>query len=295
MVLRPHGNGVTSTTHRCSKVSALHRHILLRLVSRPALFPAMVQSLNTKALVTLASVIRRPSLLVPHVSVPTISHLNYTALKECAGIRAVVFDKDNTLTAPYALAVHPDAVEGLQAAIAVFGTDNVAIFSNSAGTGDDPGYEDALRIEEALGIAVIRHNEKKPGGLAELLAHFKFGRDDGDGERGADGGGNDDSVRAAAASVCMVGDRLLTDVVFGNLNGMLSVHTLPLCRGDDNRDDNAVASVVRTAENWGLYGNWFGGRMLLQRRPSHRHWRGADDCPLTLAVAGRDEAPPSVR
>ena len=57
----------------------------------------MVQSLNTKALLTLASVVRRPSLLTPHVAVETISQVNYTALKEHCGIRAVIFDKDGQL------------------------------------------------------------------------------------------------------------------------------------------------------------------------------------------------------
>jgi len=88
------------------------------------------------------------------------------------------------------------------------------------------------RIEEALGIAVIRHNEKKPGGLGEVLARFKVG----------------DLV-----TLCMVGDRLLTDVVFGNLYGMLTVHTLPLCKGNDNNQDSTVAKVIRSVENTGLY------------------------------------------
>lgn len=41
---------------------------------------------------------------------------------------------------------------------------------------DDPGYADAIRIETALGIPVLRHDEKKPGGIAEVLAFFE-GRD----------------------------------------------------------------------------------------------------------------------
>ncbi len=221
----------------------------------------MVQSLNTKALLALASVVRRPSLMVPHVTLENVSQLQYQALKDKCGIRAIVFDKDNTLTAPYGMTIHPDASEGLQAAKSVFGSENVAIMSNSAGTLDDPGYEDADRIEEALGIAVIRHNEKKPGGLPEVLAHFKV----------------DDP-----ATLCMVGDRLLTDVVFGNLYGMLTVHTLPLCKGSDNSQDNKVAKIIRTVENKGLYGDWFGGRHMLTKRPPHKYWPGEEECPLRI-------------
>ena len=221
----------------------------------------MVQSINTKALVTLASVIRRPSLLVPHVSVDNVSELNYQAMKERAGIKAVVFDKDNTLTAPYAMEIHPLASEGLAKAKEIFGAENVAIMSNSAGTLDDPEYEDAKQIEEALGIAVIRHDEKKPGGLNEVLQHFKI---------------------QDPASLCMVGDRLLTDVVFGNLYGMLTVHTLPLCRGADNSADNTPAKLIRSVENKGLYGNWFGGRKLMSIKPDHLYWPGEATCSLLL-------------
>jgi Mitochondrial PGP phosphatase len=51
--------------------------------------------------------------------------VNYTALKEEAGILAVVFDKDNTLTAPYDSSLHPAAAPGISRAIQVFGRDKV--------------------------------------------------------------------------------------------------------------------------------------------------------------------------
>jgi len=237
----------------------------------------MVQSLNTKALATLAYVLRHPTILVPHVSVANVSELNYRALKERAGIRAVVFDKDNTLTAPYANTIHKDAARGLASAKEIFGVENVAIMSNSAGTKDDPGYEDASSIEAALGIAVIRHDDKKPGGLDEVLKHFAM----------------DDPSR-----LCMVGDRLLTDVVFGNLYDMLTVHTLPLCKGADNSMDNKPSKIVRYVENKGLYSNWFGSRMLYKSNNSwggsdnsdsdkgkeHKFWPGELDSPLRITV-----------
>lgn len=210
--------------------------------------------------------------MVPHVSLDNISQLHYRTLKDRCGIRAIIFDKDNTLTAPYALAIHPDASAGLEAAKEVFGSENVAIMSNSAGTLDDPDYEDAKKIEEALGIAVIRHDEKKPGGLPEVLLHFHA---------------------EDPATLCMVGDRLLTDVVFGNLYGMLTVHTLPLCKGSDNAQDNTVAKVIRSVENKGLYADWFGGRYMLKKRPAHKFWSGEEACPLRIAPNSNESSPPS--
>lgn len=132
--------------------------------------------------------------------------------------------------------------------------------SNSAGTKDDPEYVDAIEIESTLGIKVIRHDEKKPGGLDEVLNHFEM----------------TDPCR-----ICVVGDRLLTDIVFGNLYGMLSVHTLPLCKGEDNKKDNKVAGTLRSVENSILYSNWFVGRWLLNSKCKHKFWPGEETNPLT--------------
>mmetsp|Transcript_31265 Transcript_31265/g.47927 ORF Transcript_31265/g.47927 Transcript_31265/m.47927 type:complete len:228 (+) Transcript_31265:95-778(+) len=227
----------------------------------------MVQSINTRALLTLASVMRRPYLMSPHVHVANISELNYHMMRDKCNIRAVIFDKDNTLTAPYETATHPDAARGLENALDAFGKDYVAILSNSAGTKDDPGYEDAIKIEHDMDIPVIRHDEKKPGGLQEVLEHFNL---------------------QDPSQLCMVGDRLLTDVVFGNLHGMLTVHTLPLCKGEDNKKDNKIANVIRTAENKFLYSNWIGGRTVRDKTLPHKVWPGEKECPL-IYVPAQDE------
>ena len=190
--------------------------------------------------------------------------MSYEALRDHCGIKAVIFDKDNTLTAPYENELHPLAKIGLQSALDTFGRDNVAILSNSAGTDDDPGFEDGEAIEEALGIAVIKHREKKPGGLDEVMRHFPNVND--------------------PSQLCMVGDRLLTDVVFGNLHGMLTVHILPLCSGEENKNDNTVAKIVRSAENKIMYADWWGGRKIRSYTLEHKVWKGEDECPLVLAA-----------
>ena len=108
----------------------------------------MVQSLNTKAIYTFATmVLRRPNLIVPHISVTTISDIDFTSLKQCTDIRAVIFDKDHTITFPYADHIHPHAKYGLQSCMETFGRENVAILSNSAGTNDDTDDKDDCVIE----------------------------------------------------------------------------------------------------------------------------------------------------
>ena len=72
----------------------------MRLLSR--------QSWNPLALfATVRTLVRRPGLLVPHVAVRNVAALDFDALR-AAGVSSIIFDKDNTLTAPYVDAAHAD-------------------------------------------------------------------------------------------------------------------------------------------------------------------------------------------
>ena len=89
-------------------------------------------------------------LALPHLAVPSIDSLDWGALAR-AGFRGCVFDKDNTLTAPYAVAVAPALRLALERCRAAFGG-RLVLFSNSAGLAQyDP--EGALRLEPAGGPA----------------------------------------------------------------------------------------------------------------------------------------------
>ena len=74
----------------------------------------------------------------------------------------LVFDKDNTVTAPYARDVFPSLRQTWKTTIDEFGANNVAILSNSAGSPDDTDYKQAKQLQEDLGVSVIRHQHKKP-------------------------------------------------------------------------------------------------------------------------------------
>jgi phosphatidylglycerophosphatase GEP4 len=195
----------------------------------------MVQSINTKAIMTLASVLRRPSLLIPHWSVRTISDIDFARLHASMGVQAVIFDKDHTLTMPYVNdEIHPMAQQGLDNCLRVFGHENVAILSNSAGTQEDVNFDQAIAMEASLGIAVIRHATKKPGGIEEVKQHFQD--------------------RFDTSQMCVIGDRLLTDVVFGNLYNMVTIHTQAFPRSDHRPDrDNWTARWIRPMENYWIY------------------------------------------
>lgn len=99
---------------------------------------ALGQRLNTAGVFwSLKVATRQPELLIPHVSVPDIRSIDWDALEK-AGFRGVVFDKDNTITAPYSLALWPLLESSFRKCCDAF-PGKVAVLSNSAGM-DFYGY-----------------------------------------------------------------------------------------------------------------------------------------------------------
>ena len=186
----------------------------MRMLSQQFNWPAV--ALTARVLV------REPGLLVPHLEVANFSHLDFEAM-HAAGCTGLVLDKDNTVTSPYAMEVHPQLESSLEHAKAIFGPDRIVLLSNSAGTPDDPSNEAADAIEHALGFTVLRRRHKKPRGFESVEAYF----------------GPDTDV----SSLAMVGDRYLTDVTFGNLHGMFTVRTAPIT-------DEGESFVIRRARGF---------------------------------------------
>lgn len=93
---------------------------------------ALGQRINLEGIVSSVSVLARDRhLALPHVSVPDISYIDWDDLRS-KGFRAVVFDKDNTITAPYSLRLWGPLGSSMERCKSVFG-DDIAVFSNSAG------------------------------------------------------------------------------------------------------------------------------------------------------------------
>uniref|UniRef100_A0AAV1VM73 Uncharacterized protein n=1 Tax=Peronospora matthiolae TaxID=2874970 RepID=A0AAV1VM73_9STRA len=145
----------------------------------------------------------QPHLLLPQLAVKDVTQVPFQTLRD-RGFRGVIFDKDNTLTAPHELHIAGHLKSSVADCRRVFGDASVVIFSNSAGSSDDQDGEEAKEIEARLHVAVLRHNEKKPGGIAFVKKHF----------------GDVDP-----ATLVMIGDRYSTDVLFGNLHGLLTIRT----------------------------------------------------------------------
>uniref|UniRef100_A0A1J3J513 Phosphatidylglycerophosphatase GEP4, mitochondrial n=1 Tax=Noccaea caerulescens TaxID=107243 RepID=A0A1J3J513_NOCCA len=173
---------------------------------------AIGQRINVEGIVSSVSVVVRDRhLVLPHVSVKDLRYIDWGELKR-KGFKGVVFDKDNTLTAPYSLAIWPPLRASIEQCKAVFGHD-IAVFSNSAGlTEYDHDDSKAKALEAEIGIRVLRHRVKKPAGTAEEVEKH-FG--------------------CTSSELIMVGDRPFTDIVYGNRNGFLTVLTEPLSRAEE--------------------------------------------------------------
>ncbi|KAI9486527.1 MAG: mitochondrial PGP phosphatase-domain-containing protein [Benjaminiella poitrasii] len=185
----------------------------------------MVQSLNLSGIVNAFRLLWNPRLAMPHIIVDDIRHIHFSNLKKYGNIKAIGFDKDNCLTAPYALTIHPPLKDAWEDCIKTFSKENIVIVSNSAGTDDDTDYKEAQNIEKTLGVPVLRHKLKKPAGGQHLASHL-----------------NPISVNQTA----FVGDRILTDIVFGNQNGNLTIWTRNIIT---EKGDNKMALVIRRMEH----------------------------------------------
>jgi phosphatidylglycerophosphatase GEP4 len=65
-----------------------------------------MQILNWVAIGSIWRVVANPALAIPHLRVADLREVRFDLLKR-SGISAVVFDKDNTLTAPFADEIFP--------------------------------------------------------------------------------------------------------------------------------------------------------------------------------------------
>ncbi|XP_042441546.1 phosphatidylglycerophosphate phosphatase 1, chloroplastic/mitochondrial isoform X1 [Zingiber officinale] len=221
--------------------------------------------------------VTEPHLALSHLSVPDIRWVDWPAIRRL-GFRGVVFDKDNTLTTPYSLALWPPLSPSLRLCQASF-PGSVAVFSNSAGLKQyDPDGAEAKALEEAIeGIRVVKHGHffpvffllnqllhlvnqhgihikllyevKKPSGTAEDIERY-FG--------------------CPASLLVMVGDRVFTDVVYGNKHGFLTILTDPFNLSGEPFIVKQVRKLERLLVNY-----W---RKKGHQPPKHDLLAGAQRC-----------------
>ncbi|CAH9148382.1 unnamed protein product [Cuscuta epithymum] len=177
-----------------------------------ALKAALGQRINVERVISSLGIFAKDKyLVIPHIAVPDIRYIDWAELRR-RGFEGVVFDKDNTITAPYSLRLWTPLGSSIEQCKALF-DNNIAVFSNSAGLLEyDADYRNAKILEHAIGIKVIRHKVKKPAGTAEEIERL-FG--------------------CESSKLIMVGDRPFTDIVYGNKNGFLTILTEPLSLAEE--------------------------------------------------------------
>ncbi|XVE83604.1 hypothetical protein DITRI_Ditri16bG0100400 [Diplodiscus trichospermus] len=192
---------------------------------------AVGQRINVEGIVFSVGVfVKNRHLALPHVAVRDIRCIDWNELHR-RGFKGVVFDKDNTITAPYSLTLWPPLRPSIEQCKNVFGPD-IAVFSNSAGLLEyDHDGSKAKNLEGTIGIKVIRHRVKKPAGAAEEIEKH-FG--------------------CKSSQLIMVGDRPFTDIVYGNRNGFLTILTEPLTLVEEPFIVRQVRKLELVLVNW-----WF--------------------------------------
>jgi HAD superfamily phosphatase (TIGR01668 family) len=192
------------------------------------------KNFNLRACITMQHVaLFERYLAVPHFQVDDFSHINPQRLYE-HGCRRVFFDHENTLTVPGSYDIFPGLEDVFAKYKRRFGEDNILVYSNFAGAEPDRiknCYEEAEKLEDSLGVRVIRHRYKKPE-FDPCMNEFS---------------------EVDLEYAVMIGDRL-NDVIFGNRYHMLTVLTTPLT--DEENIFDGPARIIESLMLQRLQKRW---------------------------------------
>lgn len=187
------------------------------------------QYFNLEGITSSLSFIMKPWELRPHLRAKSIVELNLKDLKSLRRVKYIVFDKDNTLTLPHEQEFASNNIkEKIDEFKSIFSHEHLAVLSNSAGSSDDIDYKESSAIENSLGLAVIKHKHKKPNVYTEIIDHFR----------------KQSQTTIKSEEICVVGDRLLVDVVMGKKFGFYTILVEPI-----TYKDNFVVFCVRQFES----------------------------------------------
>ncbi|KAH7113901.1 mitochondrial PGP phosphatase [Dendryphion nanum] len=168
--------------------------------------------MNISGTLNVLRLVRDPTLCLPQHTVSTFNHLPIPLSKafpkkeggKDVDIRAVVLDKDNCFAIPHTNEVHRPYHDKFQELRNAYPGSKLLIVSNTAGTDSDKHLAEATVLEKNTGVKVLQHSTKKPGCHAEVMEYFHK---------------NPESGVTSPSQIAIVGDRLFTDVMMGNMMG----------------------------------------------------------------------------
>lgn len=170
--------------------------------------------------------------LKPDIRVKHIRDLDLNKLKQDNNIKYIVFDKDNTIALHKSNEIPNEEMKQILTNFSnIFGADNIAILSNTAGSANDKNFSDLNLIQKNFEIKVIKHKYKKPAVDLEIFEHFRL---------------NEKPSLSERKSICCIGDRLFTDVIMGKEIDSFTILVDPL----DSSTDNFIVKNIRKIENY---------------------------------------------
>ncbi|KAK0635443.1 mitochondrial PGP phosphatase [Bombardia bombarda] len=172
-------------------------------------------NLNLSASLNVFKLLAKPSLCLPHATVPTFEELPlpldaaFAKQGRQVDIRAVVLDKDDCFAYPEHNEVYGAYKQRFEALRQVYPGRRLLIVSNTAGAASyDADRKLASEAEKATGVTVLSHWVKKPGCGDEIMSYFRD---------------HPETGVTSPAHIAVVGDRLATDMMLANMMGSWGV------------------------------------------------------------------------
>lgn len=180
--------------------------------------------LNLSGIVNFPKIFYQPKLLVPKMTCKNFNEINFEQLKQNHGIKCIVLDKDNCISEDKSNRVYPPYLKSnwINGLLKHYSMDNVVIVSNSIGSSDDTTTFDGAKVFQQnykqdyetffaenkadsliafKDLNILEHNDKKPGCHTQIANYFI----------------KDKKLCDSVSEIAIIGDRLFTDVLMGNI------------------------------------------------------------------------------
>lgn len=180
--------------------------------------------LNLSGIVNFPKIFYQPKLLLPKMTCKSFNEINFEQLKHHHGIKCIVLDKDNCISEDKSNRIYPAYLKNnwVNGLLKHYSMDNIVIVSNSIGSSDDTatftgakdfqqsykkdfeGFLQENKADAAVAfkdLNILLHNGKKPGCHTQIAAYFI----------------KDKKLCDSVSEIAIIGDRLFTDVLMGNL------------------------------------------------------------------------------
>jgi len=151
----------------------------------------------------------RRKLLIPDLAVKNLNYIDPKKLRS-SGIKAIIFDKDNTLTKLWEYEINSLVKKKLNEFKREFGK-NIVVISNKMGTELDRGFEQLDGFKKKTKLPSLIHKNKKPNKIKEINNYFKV----------------------PFEKTAVIGDKVFTDVLFGNRYGMFTIYVEPFSKKNE--------------------------------------------------------------